>query len=164
LRRVARFRRHRRVIGPVGPQLPCVIAVRGQFVEFVDLRERERPAERVAGLLGCHKVFVTINSDVGRDAWLRAEELFVHVLPCQTGRTLAEQADQRRVEVAVAANDAQLSHLVRRELVHLEGADALPCFAPCDLRVEHDSRAGERRYGFRKDLTDVGSGVERKPH
>ena len=77
------------------------------------------------------------------------------------GRALAEQADQRGVQVAVAADHAELLDVVGIELVVVERADALPGVAPAELRQPDAGVAGERRDRVGEHLADVGPRVDR---
>ena len=86
----------------------------------------------------------------------------VHRLPRQAGRPLAEDPDQRGVQVAVAALHAELAELVVGELVVLERTHAHPCVAPAELGVPERRVARERRDRIGEHLADVGPRVDRE--
>ena len=124
---------------------------------------RERPPERLADPLGLREVDVARLLLVGRDAGLRPEELLVHRGRRETGRALAEQTDERGVQVAVATRDAELLDVVGIELVVVERADTLPCVAPPELGEPDAGVAGQRRDRIGEHLADVRSCVDRPP-
>ncbi|MBK8333455.1 MAG: hypothetical protein IPL07_14040 [Acidimicrobiaceae bacterium] len=152
----------RRQVGAIVAQCLGVVAVVGQLGEIAEAVLAEDPGEGGADLLSQIRANIAVHLLVRRYARLRAEELLVHGLPAEAGRTFAEEPDQRRIEVAVPTLHTELAEVVGRKLVGIERAHPHPCIAPAELGFVERGGAGERRDRVGEDLAHVGSGVDGK--
>ena len=84
------------------------------------------------------------------------------VSPAEARRTLAEQPDQRRVEVAVAALHAELAELVGAGTRRRRTPHPHPRVAPAELGQPQRRVAGERCHRVGEHLADVGPRVDRE--
>ena len=154
--------RHRGEVGAASAQLDRQRAMIGQAGEIGQRRLSEHPRERLADLRR------QVGSPIARlllvvgDPGLDTEELLVHRPPRQPRCPLAEQADQRGVEVAVPAEHAELAELVGGELVELERTHPAPGVAPTELGQPQSGVAGQRCDRVGEHLADVGPRVDRE--
>ena len=123
----------------------------------------EHPRERPADLLGQVGANVAGHLLVRRNARLRAEELLVHHLPRQARRSLAEQPDQRSVEVAVAALHTELAVARRAGTRRDRTPPSAPTRRASRVRPGTGRVAGQWRDRVREHLADVGPRVDREP-
>jgi hypothetical protein len=101
--------------GPLRMYLVHDLGIGGRLFQPV---RRHRPLEDLADAAVRSSFWSPGRRLIGRNARLRAEEEVVHRLRREAGRALAQDACHRRVQVAVATEDAQRLHASRARIRH----------------------------------------------
>ncbi len=122
----------------------------------------ERTHDGLQDLQRCPQVAVTLLGDVRRGVRL-AEQRQVDRFRRRARGTHAHDPQERHVEVAVAAVQADDQRIVRGEVAGLQHAELAIRVAPPALGRQHAEFVAERRQHLGEDLSDVATRVDRPP-